>query len=99
MCSGDWDYKTGKQMSADYCIPMKNGDCYNNCHVSCCEESQLCPGGDYNGCPQPDFCYPKDGKLFLVNNFWTFINHDKSLIFFQWNVQNTNPDPNPDLGF
>ena len=74
-CSGDWDYKTGKQMSSDYCIPMKNGDCYNNCHVSCCEESQLCPGGDYNGCPQPDFCYPKDGKLFLVNNFCTVYIH------------------------
>merc|ERR1711976_634273 len=59
VCSGGFD-EMGKQMSSDYCIPMKNGDCYNNCHVSCCEESQLCPGGDYNGCPQPDFCYPKD---------------------------------------
>ena len=37
MCSGQWDHKTGKQISADTCVPMKNGDCYANCPVYCGE--------------------------------------------------------------
>ena len=36
-CSGQFDYQSGKQISADTCVPMKNGDCYANCPVYCGE--------------------------------------------------------------
>ena len=36
-CSGQFDYKTGKQTSADTCVPMKNGDCHAHCPVYCNE--------------------------------------------------------------
>ena len=44
-CGGQWDPKTGKQMTADSCIPMKNGDCANSCPVFCADGEMMCPGG------------------------------------------------------
>merc|ERR1711894_542967 len=58
MCSGMWDPETGEQMSADYCTPMKVGDCYNHCPLDCGKD-MMCPGGmDPKGCPMPDICFP-----------------------------------------
>ena len=63
MCPGPYDYKTGKQMGSDTCMPMKNGNCHNSCPVNCGEKDQRCPGGmDWDGCPMPDFCWPMDSK-------------------------------------
>ena len=36
-CSGQFDYKTGKQTRADTCVPIKNGDCHAHCPVYCNE--------------------------------------------------------------
>ena len=44
-CAGQWDPKTRKQMTADSCIPMKNGDCANSCPVFCNEGDMMCSGG------------------------------------------------------
>ena len=44
-CGGQWDPKTGKQMTADTCMPMKNDDCANSCPVYCNEGDMMCSGG------------------------------------------------------
>merc|ERR1712141_158738 len=50
----DWT----EQMSGDYCIPNKNGDCWNTCPMDCGKDT-ICPGGmDPKGCPMPDTCMP-----------------------------------------
>merc|ERR1712184_145333 len=43
MCPGKWNEDWTKQMTADFCIPMKNGDCYNHCPMDCGKE-MMCPG-------------------------------------------------------
>jgi len=58
MCPGKFDAKTGEQMSGDYCIPMQNGDCWNQCPLDCGKD-MVCPGAmDPKGCPMPDMCFP-----------------------------------------
>ena len=44
-CGGQWDPKTGKQMTPDSCISMKNGDCANSCPVYCNDGEMMCAGG------------------------------------------------------
>ena len=62
-CPGPWDPVTGKQVSPDTCMPMKNGECWNSCPVQCGENDQVCPGyADENGCQTPNTCVMKDGK-------------------------------------
>ena len=63
MCPGTWNEDWTEQMTADYCMPMQNGDCYNFCPMTCGKDMVNCPGGmDPKGCPMPDACYPaKDG--------------------------------------
>ena len=56
MCGGEW--VKGEQISADYCIPNKNGDCPASCPVKCGENDMVCPGKmGYSGCQDPDYCY------------------------------------------
>merc|ERR1711992_375261 len=58
MCYGKWNEDWTEQLSADYCIPMKNGDCWNECPKDCGKD-MFCPGGmDPKGCPMPGFCNP-----------------------------------------
>ena len=67
MCPGTWDPKTGEQTTADYCIPMKVGDCYNHCPVDCGKD-MMCPGKmDPKGCAMPDTCNP--GSMYFHNQF------------------------------
>merc|ERR1711993_47883 len=68
MCSGKWNEDWTEQVTADFCIPMKNGDCYNYCPVDCGKD-MMCPGGmDTQGCAMPDTCHP--GKFCPVNCDW-----------------------------
>ena len=58
MCPGKWNEDWTEQLTADYCIPMKVGDCYNHCPLDCGKD-MMCPGGmDPKGCPMPDMCFP-----------------------------------------
>ena len=58
MCGGEWDPKTGDQMTPDFCIANKVGDCANFCPVKCGENDMLCPGKEGpDGCKMPDFCH------------------------------------------
>ena len=58
MCPGKWNEDWTEQMSGDYCIPNKNGDCWNTCPMDCGKDTP-CPGGmDPKGCPMPDTCMP-----------------------------------------
>merc|ERR1712038_61681 len=58
MCAGKWNEDWTEQISGDYCIPSKTGDCYNHCPMDCGKD-MVCPGGmDANGCPTGDMCYP-----------------------------------------
>jgi len=69
MCAGDWDPKTGQQMTADFCIPNKVGECANHCPMKCGENDMMCPGKmDPNGCKMPDTCNP--GKFCPANCDW-----------------------------
>ena len=66
MCPGITDYKTGKQIGPDTCIPWKTGNCFNYCPVYCYENEQKCPGGmDYHECPMHDSCEPIDSKSII----------------------------------
>ena len=57
MCGGEWDPKTGDQVTPDFCIANKVGDCANFCPVKCGENDMLCPGKEGpDGCKMPDFC-------------------------------------------
>ena len=57
-CPGKWNEDWTEQISGDYCIPMKSGDCYNHCPMDCGKD-MMCPGGmDPKGCPMPDMCFP-----------------------------------------
>ena len=69
-CGGHWDWETGKQITADSCIPMKvagakGEDCYNTCPVQCGNNDQICPGyeDETTGCKMPDACHPSDSKF------------------------------------
>jgi len=64
MCSGDWDPKTGEQMTADFCLANKDeDDCWNQCPQKCSESQIWCTKEDMNGCESgwcdsAKFCYP-----------------------------------------
>merc|ERR1711963_852844 len=65
-CSGTWNEDWTEQMTADFCMPMQIGDCWNYCPVQCCKDSVMCPGKmDPKGCKEPDFCH--HGKFCPVN--------------------------------
>merc|ERR1711894_752470 len=56
VCPGKFDAKSGEQMSGDWCMPMQNGDRWNQCPVDCGKD-MMCPGAmDPKGCPMPDMC-------------------------------------------
>ena len=66
-CPGTLDPKTGEQITADFCLPQKSGDCENHCPVSCGEHEILCPGhiDPYTGCSMsPDMC--ENGSMFFL---------------------------------
>ena len=68
MCPGEWDPKTGTQITADFCIPNKVGDCFNACPMKCGEKDMLCPGKmDLDGCKMPDTCNP--GSKYFCGSF------------------------------
>ena len=57
MCPGEWDPKTGQQMTADFCIPNKVGDCPNFCPMKCGDNDMVCAGKmGPDGCKMADFC-------------------------------------------
>ena len=50
-------------ITAFSCLPMKTGECWNTCPMTCFENQQSCPGGiGHDGCPMPDACISDDGK-------------------------------------
>ena len=56
-CHGKWDFETFKQ-EPDFCIPIKNGDCWNNCPTQCNTGFRNCPGQKFaDGCRVSDICY------------------------------------------
>ena len=58
MCPGKWNEDWTEQLTADTCMPMKNGDCWNTCPMDCGKDT-LCSGSmDPKGCPMPDTCMP-----------------------------------------
>ena len=84
MCPGKWNEDWTKQMTADFCIPMKNGDCYNYCPMDCGKD-MMCPGGmDTMGCAMPDSCHP--GSMYFQNQFGfaTFFDKSPPQIIFQY---------------
>ena len=66
-CPGPMDPETGLKNGADFCIPMKTGECYNMCPMQCGPNDITCAGGVMpDGCPMPGVCAPMDGKYFTV---------------------------------
>ena len=60
MCSGEWNEDWTKQLTSDFCIAMKEGDCYNVCPMDCGKDYETCPMGmDDAKCKMPDVCVPK----------------------------------------
>ena len=57
-CLGRWDDDWTEQLTPDFCVPQKIGDCWNMCPVDC-TGWKFCPGGtDAAGCKKPDTCEP-----------------------------------------
>ena len=72
MCPGKWNEDWTEQMTADFCIPMKNGDCYNHCPVDCCKDTIMCPGMTHaDGCKDPDFCHY--GSKYFSKSIWSLL--------------------------
>ena len=78
-CSGTWNEDWTEQITADYCMPYKNGDCSAYCPKQCGKEEILCPRMDPKGCPIPDTCYPakahclrSEKKFHFDFEFFTF---------------------------
>ena len=66
-CAAPWI--DGKQTAADYCMPMKIGECWNHCPVQCDPDNdQVCPGGKDHatGCEHSGFCHPQDCKYYFI---------------------------------
>ena len=65
-CYGEWNDDWTEQLTSDYCIPSKIGDCWNDCPKQCHKDEIRCPGQiDRNtGCIGPDSCQA-GSKLFL----------------------------------
>merc|ERR1712141_856447 len=60
-CPGLWNEDWTKQ-EPDFCIPLKNGDCWTNCPPQCLVNQIVCPGKfDYKTGEQlsADYCIPK----------------------------------------
>ena len=58
MCPGEWISTSKEQISPDYCIPNKVGDCANFCPMKCGDNDMVCAGKmEPNGCKMPDFCH------------------------------------------
>ena len=73
MCPGEWDPKTGQQMTPDFCLPNKVGDCPSFCPMKCGENDMMCPGKmDPNGCKMPETCH--SGSKFLIYSQISFLN-------------------------
>ena len=71
-CSGTWNEDWTEQITADFCIPMQNGDCWNYCPTQCCKDSVMCPGKmDPKGCKEPDFCH--HGSKYFSNAIWSLV--------------------------
>ena len=82
MCSGTWNEDWTEQITADFCMPMQNGDCWNYCPTQCCKDSVMCPGKmDPKGCKEPDFCH--HGSKYLSNAIKTRFQVD-----IRTNIQN-----------
>ena len=59
-CPGTWNDDWTEQITADYCIPNKIGDCWNSCPKQCEKDEVVCQGTkDSNGCYiMADTCCP-----------------------------------------
>ena len=72
-CPGEWNNITGLQMTADTCIPLRNGDCMNYCPVTCGENEKKCPGNmDSTGCKMPDTCHSGSKFLLICTDFYLY---------------------------
>ena len=57
-CYGEWNDDWTEQLTSDYCIPSKIGDCWNDCPKQCHKDEISCPGGICDdGCLDADYCY------------------------------------------
>ena len=67
-CPGKMDPKTGEQISADYCMPNKNGECAAHCPQQCGEKDMMCPGKTHaDGCKDPEYCVSGSKLIFIYN--------------------------------
>ena len=44
----DYSVTPSKQITADTCMPMKSGNCYNYCPVYCGSDQKICSGKYFN---------------------------------------------------
>ena len=66
MCPGTWNEDWTEQLTADYCMPYKNGDCPAYCPKQCGEKEMLCPGKEHtDGCKDADYCVAGSKFIFI----------------------------------
>ena len=67
-CPGQWSQDWKEQITADTCMPMKTGDCYNYCPKQCGEKDMMCPGKTHaDGCKDPEYCVAGSKFIFIYN--------------------------------
>ena len=66
MCHGKWSKDGTEQLTGDFCMDHKFGECEAHCPQECNEGDMMCPGKKLeDGCEEPAFCW--DGSKYLVS--------------------------------
>ena len=68
-CKGEYD-DFWNQLSEDFCLPQKTGECPNHCPMRCGKDQVLCPGKmDHNGCQIQDTCTYESNNFNLIPTY------------------------------
>ena len=66
MCPGQWTPDWKEQITADTCMPNKNGECAAHCPQQCGEKDMMCPGKTHaDGCTDADYCVAGSKFIFI----------------------------------
>ena len=63
-CPGAWNDDWTEQITSDYCLPNKVGECWNDCPKQCGKEEVICPGPkNSDGCQiMSAYCAPSNSR-------------------------------------
>ena len=67
ICPGKWSTDGKEQLTGDFCMDHKFGECDAHCPQECSDGDMMCPGKKHDdGCEDPAFCVA--GSKYLVSS-------------------------------